>query len=48
MFLSHIERKKFEQGEQGISAVTHAMAIALSESTRKISVYNGGKRLVVM
>ena len=33
---------------QGISAVTHAMAIALSESTRKISVYYGGKRLVVM
>ncbi|MCF7914579.1 MAG: DNA integrity scanning protein DisA nucleotide-binding domain protein [Spirochaetaceae bacterium] len=45
MFLPHIKRKKLEQG---ISAVTHAMAIALSESTRKISVYYGGKRLVVM
>lgn len=33
---------------QGISAVTDAIAIAISESTRKISVYYKGKRLVVM
>ncbi|MFW6207606.1 MAG: diadenylate cyclase [Spirochaetota bacterium] len=33
---------------QGISAVTSAIAIAISESTRKISVYYKGKRLVVM
>jgi DNA integrity scanning protein DisA with diadenylate cyclase activity len=32
----------------GITAVTEALAIVISESTRKVSIFHGGKRIVFM
>lgn len=32
----------------GITAVTEALAIVISESTRKVSIFHGGKKIVFM